>query len=75
MKKLGELMKELGFNPQSSESAKEAFLKYLIKQGLGLNIQTPTEKKIVAQNPKTIIPFPQQLSFEFIEADKRKLLK
>ena len=65
MKKIGEMMKELGFNSHASESAKEAFLKYLIKQGEGINVQTPTEKKINSENPGRVIQFPQQLAFDF----------
>ena len=65
-------MKEMGFNPNSSDSAKEAFLKHLIKQGAGVHVQTPTEKSIVAANPQKIILFPQQLAFEFEENEASK---
>jgi hypothetical protein len=65
MKKMGELMKELGFNLKASDSAKEAFLKYLIKQSTGVIIQTPSEKKAISADPQKIIPFPQQLVFDF----------
>ena len=67
MKKVGDLMKDMGFNPNASDSAKEAFVKYLIKQSTGQNERTPTEKKIIADNPQKIISFPKQLSFEFDE--------
>lgn len=60
-------MKDMGFNPNASDSAKEAFIKYLIKQSTGQNVRTPTEKKIIADNPQKIISFPKQLSFEFDE--------
>ena len=72
MKKMSVLMKEMGFNPNSSDSAKEAFLKYLIKLGAGIHVQTPTEKSIVAANPQKIILFPQQLAFEFEENEASK---
>lgn len=75
MKKIGELMKDLGFNPKASDSAKEAFLKHLIKGATGHNVQTPSEKKIVAANPEKIIPFPQQLQFEFDEINKQNDVK
>lgn len=75
MKKIGELMKDLGFNPDSSDSAKEAFLKYLIKNATGHNVQTPTEKKIIAENPQKIVPFPQQLQFDFDERNKQSDVK
>lgn len=74
MKKVGQLMKEIGFNEQGSDSAKEAFIKYLIKQSTGVNVQTPTEKKIIQQNPQSIVNFPKQLEFDFFETevDSRK---
>ena len=43
MKKMGELMKEIGFNPHASDSVKEAFIKHLIKQSNGENVQSPTQ--------------------------------
>ncbi len=75
MKKLSELMKEMGFNPQAPDSAKEAFLKYLIKQGLGVHVQTPTEKCIVAANPKKILQFPQQMTFDFDDTESQNQTK
>ena len=71
MKKMGDLMKELGFNADASDSAKEAFLKHLIKSATGQIVQTPSEKKMIAENPQKIIPFPQQLNFEFDEIHKQ----
>lgn len=70
MKKIGQLMKDIGFNPKSSDSAKEAFIKYLIKQSSGVSVQTPTEKKIIQENPLRIVSFPKQLEFDFIGAEK-----
>ena len=71
MKKIGELMKDLGFNADASDSAKEAFLKHLIKSATGHNVMTPTEKKIIADNPQKIVQFPQQLQFDFDENNKQ----
>lgn len=75
MKKMGELMKEIGFNVNASDSVKEAFIKHLIKQSTGAQVQTPSEKKIISENPKTIISMnkkdsfslPAQMSFDFEE--------
>ena len=75
MKKIGELMKDIGFNPHSSDSVKEAFIKHLIKQSTGNNVQTPSEKNIIAENPEKFISLhksekyalPTQLSFSFDE--------
>ena len=75
MKKVGELMKDLGFNPDASDSAKEAFVKYLIKQSTGQNVLTPTEKKIISDNPQKIVSFPKQLSFGFDEAETDSVKK
>ncbi len=74
MKKVGQLMQELGFNQNSADSAKEAFVKYLIKQSLGVNVQTPSEKKAIQENPQKILSFPNQLCFDFDETsqDTRK---
>jgi uncharacterized protein (DUF1499 family) len=71
MKKIGELMRDLGFNADASDSAKEAFLKHLIKSATGRNVLTPTEKKIIADNPQKIVQFPQQLQFDFDENSKQ----
>lgn len=60
-------MKDMGFNPASSNSAQEAFVKYLIKQSTGVNVQTPTEKKIIEQYPEKIVSLNKQLSFDFME--------
>ena len=63
-------MKDIGFNENSSDSAKEAFIKYLIRQSTGANVQTPTEKRIVQENPQKIVTFPKQLVFDFIDSEK-----
>ena len=70
MKKIGQLMKDIGFNENSSASAKESFIKYLIKQSTGINVQTPTEKRIVQENPQKIVTFPKQLEFDFVDTEK-----
>ena len=71
-------MKELGFNPNGSEAVKEAFIKHLIKASTGIQVQTPTEKRIVAENPETIFPLnknenfslPAQLAFDFGDSEE-----
>ena len=75
MKKVGQLMKEVGFNPDSSDSAKEAFIKYLIKQATGVNVQTPSEKKAIMASPEKVVNFPVQLTFDFDESEARSLKK
>ena len=71
MKKMGELMKDMGFNSKSSTSAQEAFIKYLIKAAHGVDVMTPSEKKIIQDNPQKIVslkslaPPNQQLAFDF----------
>lgn len=60
MKKMSELMKEMGFREAASTSAKEAFIKNLIKQAVGVEVETPSEK-----NTKKIEQWCEQLSFDF----------
>lgn len=77
MKKIGDVMNEMGFNEKASDSVKEAFVKHLIKAATCVDIQTPSEKKIIRENPQKIVSFPKQLSFEFAEeqtqvSDKNK---
>lgn len=69
MKKVGVLMNEMGFNPNAADSAKEAFVKYLIKQSTGHSVQTPTEKKIIQENPQKIVSLGKQLSFDFLDSE------
>ena len=68
MKKIDQLMAELGFNKNAPDSVKEAFIKHLIKASTGVNVVTPSEKREMAENPEKIVQFkiPQQLSFDFI---------
>ena len=42
MKKIGEIMEEMGFRKDASNSVKEAFIKHLIKNSTGVEIKTPT---------------------------------
>lgn len=69
MKKIGNLMQELGFNKNAPDSVKEAFIKHLIKSSTGVSVPTPTEKREIAENPQRIVQLknPQQLSFDFSE--------
>lgn len=69
MKKIGNLMQELGFNKNAPDSVKEAFIKHLIKASTGASVTTPSEKKEIQENPERIVQFktPQQLSFDFGE--------
>ena len=72
MKKINQLMKELGFNEKGSDAVKEAFIKNLIKASTGVDIITPSEKKIIQNNPDKFLQFPNQLSFDFITEESRK---
>ena len=76
MKKIGDLMAELGFNKNAPDSVKEAYIKHLIKASTGVSVTTPSEKNEMAQHPDRILPLsknvvaaraqvPQQLSFDF----------
>ncbi len=77
MKKISELMEELGFYPEGSPAVKEAFIKYLIKASEGVGVLTPTEKSLIEADPTKIKVLtqrqkPQQLSFEFLDETKPK---
>ena len=74
MKKIDQLMVELGFNKNAADSVKEAFIKHLIKASTGVNVVTPSEKREMAENPEKIVQFkmPQQLSFEFVGEEHPK---
>jgi len=72
MKKISEIMDELGFDREGSPAVKEAFIKYLIKSSAGINVLTPTEKQLIKASPQTVKVLPkaelgEQLSFAFIE--------
>lgn len=70
MKKINDLMDELGFDPEGSPAVKEAFIKYLIKASEGVNVLTPTEKTLIKSDPNKIKVLPiaqkaEQLTFDF----------
>lgn len=74
MKKIGELMQEIGFNKNAPDSVKEAFIKHLIKASTGVHVATPSESREVRENPDKIVALksiPQQLSFEFLGEETR----
>lgn len=70
MKKLGQLMDEMGFKPESSNSVKEAFIKHLIKNSIGVDVRTPSEDKEIQNNQNKIITLPTQLEFNFADDAK-----
>ncbi len=74
MKKIDQLMAELGFNKNAPDSVKEAFIKHLIKVSEGVNVVTPSEKREMAQHPEKIVQFklPEQMSFGFAEEKSAK---
>lgn len=70
MKKISELMEELGFDPKGSPAVKEAFIKYLVKTSTGTSVLTPTEKTQIKADPTRIKVLPEkkkpeQLAFDF----------
>ena len=68
MKKIDQIMAELGFNKDAPNSTKEAFIKHLLAHS-GIRVMTPSEKKEVQAHPEKIKPLlkPDQLTFSFIE--------
>lgn len=71
MRKIGDLMREAGFNSNAPDSVKEAYIKHLIKASGGVSFNTPSEKKEMAENPQKVIPIKAnlQLAFDFDSAD------
>lgn len=47
---MGELMAEMGFRKDASNSVKEAFIKHLIRSAEGIHTATPSEKKEIEKN-------------------------
>lgn len=41
LRPVGELMEELGFNPQAAASAKASFIKYLAKSAYNVDLEVP----------------------------------
>jgi hypothetical protein len=85
MKKIGDIMQEMGFRKNASDSVKEAFIKHLIKNAYGVEVQTPSEKRAAqtaANKPdenKNLIPEAKitstetgQLVFPFFQDQSRK---
>ena len=75
MKKINDIMNEMGFNKDAPDSVKEAFIKHLIKASTGADVITPTEKKIIQDNPDKIVQFPKQMSFQFDEGETHELFQ
>ncbi len=75
MKKINDIMNEMGFNKDAPDSVKEAFIKHLIKASTGVDVITPTEKKIIQDNPDKIVQFPKQMSFDFDEREAHELFQ
>ncbi len=82
MRSIGDLMKELGFNPDSSVDVQKAFIKNLVKQA-EQTAPTPTPIHVGVPMPKAedeiLRPSvvakksqPAQLEFDFTAADNSK---
>lgn len=63
MKKMSELLAEMGFKEDSTSSVQQAFLKHLIKAETAISRQNSSliSKQI---NPSSATPEPVQLSFD-----------
>lgn len=84
MKKMSELMDELGFDPEGSSAVKEAFVKYLIKSSQGINVLTPAEKTLIKASPSTVTSLSldnngsastNQMQFDFMSEPSQKSIK
>jgi hypothetical protein len=64
MKSIGEIMRELGFNPDSSPEVQKAFVKHLVKEAQANELK-------LKENPQTDTYKPgDQLSFDLGEPKK-----
>jgi hypothetical protein len=76
MKKVGDLMQDLGFNPDASQSSKEAFIRHLVKAATGVDLGPGPTERALARSRRGPLPQAQeeQLSFDFfqIEAGPRE---
>ena len=79
MKKIGEIMAEMGFRKEAPDSVKEAFIKHLIRSSTGAIVETPSELKERQNNPGPAHPEvksePRQLSFDFSQDKEKNIQK
>jgi hypothetical protein len=59
MKTIGELMKELGFNPKASEYVQRAFIKHLVQ------VAYPNQLQVKEKGETNAAVDPIQLEFDF----------
>lgn len=72
MKKMGDLMREMGFNPQAPVETQKAFIKYLARIA-GQRTIVLTELDDVEPDQweeRKLQPLPEQLSFNFEDETK-----
>ena len=66
MKKIGDIMEEMGFKKDASHSVKEAFIKHLIKSATGVEVKTPSEK-LIEERESIKKEMGAQMSFDFAQ--------
>ena len=84
MKKIDQIMQEMGFKQDAPDSVKEAFIKHLIRASTGVTVMTPSEKeanfKVVQRvnfvSAKKETPNANsQLAFDFFEDKQSRFEK
>ncbi len=84
MKKIDQIMQEMGFKQDAPDSVKEAFIKHLIRASTGVTVTTPSEKeasfKVIERvnfaSAKKETPNPtSQLAFDFFEEKQSRFQK
>lgn len=82
VRKVGDIMKEMGFSKDSSPSVQEAFVRHLIKSAYGKDVRSPsqdlklvTEKELVQKPAEEKSKESAQLSFDFAELVPQKVFK
>ena len=69
MKKLGDIMKDLGFREEASQGTKQAFIKHLIKAANGAEAETPAEKR-ERQRGQNVTAVPVSRPADFLPKEK-----
>lgn len=71
MKRIGQLMEEIGFRKEAPDSVKKAFLEHLLQQASG----APVDQKNLSSTEKSQqhSAQPQQLAFDLTQDSKTKI--
>lgn len=78
MKKIGDIMEEMGFSANSTPSSKAAFIKYLAKQAYNVDLQIPEIYKAEEESGEATLDSylnREAASKEFVKKEEPKQLE